>query len=142
MKKSGMLRIPKQIAADIIQHAFEQDPNECCGILFGKEGRVRQAKRIRNVSQDRTRYIMDAAEQKSATLEAQDSSGHEPVAFYHSHPATAAYPSGVDIQDAVSTGWTEPYYVIVSLAEKTRPVIRAFAITLAGECRECVIEVE
>lgn len=142
MKRSGTLRISKQIAAHIIQHAFKQDPRECCGILFGKEDRALQAKSITNKRSDNTSYIMDAVEMQSAIKSAQTADGHEAVAFYHSHPATPAYPSAVDLRDAANTGWTDPYYVIVSLAERTRPVLRAFLITRTGQCRECIIEVE
>ena len=44
-----MLQIPKHISEDMIQHAREHDPHECCGILAGKDGVVTEHYRITNV---------------------------------------------------------------------------------------------
>ena len=44
-----MLHIPAHISEDMIQHAREHDPHECCGILAGKDGKVTEHYRITNV---------------------------------------------------------------------------------------------
>ena len=52
-------------------------------------------------------------------------SGRELVGIFHSHPATAAYPSATDVQLAF---YPEACYLILSLADPERPVLRAFRI--------------
>ena len=68
-----------------------------------------------------------------------ESRGERIVAIYHSHTFTQAYPSQTDANNAVQSGWTEPVYVLISLAEKTRPVVRAFQISDVGSIVELPI---
>ena len=58
------------------------------------------------------RYLIDAGQQRAA-LAAMRAEGQEPVAVFHSHPRTAAAPSGVDVDLAYHP---ELVYIIVSLA--------------------------
>ena len=45
-----MLSIPPDIWKDMIEHAREFDPHECCGILAGNEdGTISQHYRITNI---------------------------------------------------------------------------------------------
>ena len=128
--------------AEIIAHALEADPEECCGILLGNDGVVASSRRVANVHDERaTRYTMDPLELVHAEREA-ESRGEEFVAFYHSHPHSPARPSETDIDNAVESEWTDPYYVVVSLAEKTRPVVRAFQIAGDRQVREAFINAE
>ena len=43
------LSIPQQILDQIVAHARELTPYECCGLLAGKEGTVTDLYRITNV---------------------------------------------------------------------------------------------
>ncbi len=123
----------------MIAHALEEDPLECCGVLLGSETEARRLERIRNVSEDRERrYSMDPLEQAAAEQRA-DAAGEGITAIYHSHTYTQAYPSKTDVRNAVNSMWTGPFYVLVSLVEKTRPVVRAFRISDSGEVTEAVI---
>jgi proteasome lid subunit RPN8/RPN11 len=61
----------------------------------------------------------------------------EIVAIYHSHPASEAYPSATDVALAA---WPEACYLICSLEDPARPVIRGFAIA-DGAIRERRIDV-
>jgi proteasome lid subunit RPN8/RPN11 len=47
------------------------------------------------------------------------------LAIYHSHPHTQAYPSSTDVALAF---YPDSLYVIVSLEEPEKPVVRAFRI--------------
>lgn len=119
-----MLELPRRYADEIVSHAREEDPNECCGILAGKNGRVVKLYRITNVERSPYRYNMDSRELLRAYREAEDN-GWEFLAFYHSHTHTEAYPSATDIRLAT---WPETYYILVSLMDRQNPVIRAFRI--------------
>ena len=136
------ITIPGAQIAEIIAHALEADPEECCGILLGNDGVVTSSRRVANVHDERaTRYTMDPLELVHAEREA-ESRGEEFVAFYHSHPHSPARPSETDIDNAVESEWTDPYYVVVSLAEKTRPVVRAFQIAGDRQVKEVFINTE
>ena len=119
--------LPKQYADAIVQHAREEDPNECCGILAGPsrgEG-VAKLYRITNVEKSPFRYNMDPKELLQADLDCERNSW-EFIAFYHSHTHTEAYPSATDVR--LAENWPDPYYVLVSLMDKETPVLRAFLI--------------
>ena len=55
-------------------------------------------------------------------LKAIEDGGGELLAIYHSHTKSAAYPSQTDVNQAVA--WPDQVYVIVSLADETRPTSR------------------
>ena len=131
--------IPKTVLASMISHALEADPQECCGVLIGDGDTADEARRIKNVhSQPIRRYEMAPTDLMRAESEA-EAKGRKIVAIYHSHTHTQAYPSQTDVNNAVETWWTEPYYVLISLVEKTRPIVRAFRISDNAEVTETAI---
>ncbi len=133
------LRIPKKLISDMISHALEQDPEECCGVLLGKDGTAVSARRMKNVHENRvSRYTMDPLELLQVQTDA-DKDDQQFVAIYHSHTYTQGYPSETDVANAVDSGWTDPLYVLVSLVEKTRPVVRAYRIGEDRSVHEVVI---
>ena len=136
------LLIPKSILANIISHALETDPEECCGLLIGSDSAAESTRRLQNVHPQRVRrYQLDPKEIERVQSEA-DARGRAIVAIYHSHTHTQAYPSKTDVENAVESWWTDPYYVLISLVEKTRPIVRAFRIADDGSVTEVVIETE
>lgn len=143
-----MIRIPQSVIDKMISHAQSEAPNECCGLLGGKENRVAEIYRIANLPADdpkiadlkvpadrRFRYIMDPKEQLLAFKKMRQE-GIELIGIYHSHPHSPAYPSATDVRLAF---YSEVYYLIVSLEEKDRPQLRAFRI-LEGKIMEEKIE--
>ena len=120
-----MLRLPRAFLDEMVAHARQEDPNEACGVLAGKDGLVKALFRVTNVERSPYRYLMDPKEQYQA-LKACDAQGWEVLAFYHSHTHTEAYPSATDIRLAAS--WPDPLYVIVSLMDREAPVVRAFSL--------------
>ena len=131
--------IPKTVLASMISHALETDPNECCGVLIGEDDGAEETRRIRNEHPEPVRrYAMSPMDLMRAESEA-EAKGRKIVAIYHSHTHTQAYPSQTDVNNAVQTWWTEPYYVLISLVEKTRPIVRAYRISEEGTVTETVI---
>lgn len=143
-----MIRIPQSVIDKIISHAQSEAPNECCGLLGGKENGVSEIYRIANLPADdpkiadlkvpadrRFRYIMNPKEQLLAFKKMRQE-GIELIGIYHSHPHSPAYPSATDVRLAF---YSEVYYLIVSLEEKDRPQLRAFRI-LEGKIMEEKIE--
>jgi proteasome lid subunit RPN8/RPN11 len=137
-----MIHITKSQLAELISHALREDPVECCGFLIGTEGRTSSVRSTRNIKSDsQSRFEMDESEWKQVLIEA-EASGEGAVAVYHSHTNTQAYPSVTDVEIAVKNGWAGYRHVVISLAEKTHPVVRVFMITADGEVNEEVIQTD
>ena len=129
--KHVTITIPSAQVAEMIAHALETDPEECCGILFGRGTVVTRSRRVRNVHESRARrYTMAPLELINAEREA-DRRGEEFVAFYHSHPSSQPYPSERDVKQA----FHDVVHVIVSLmgtgvgGYEKFGVLRAFRIS-------------
>ncbi|MBF8266419.1 MAG: M67 family peptidase [Dehalococcoidia bacterium] len=119
-----MFNLEKHFYDEIIAHALEDDPNECCGLLVGSEGKVLKLYRTTNTLHSPIRYNIEPKELLQVHRELDDN-GWDIVAIYHSHTHTHAYPSATDIQLAF---WSDAFYLIVSLEKKENPLLRAFSI--------------
>ena len=69
-----------------------------------------------------------------------DEDGEAIIGIMHSHTHTQAYPSETDVKNALTSGYIEQIYIIVSLVEKTRPIVKAFEINNHGEISEIFID--
>jgi [CysO sulfur-carrier protein]-S-L-cysteine hydrolase len=107
-----------------VAHAGAEFPNECCGMLAGENGRAVRAYRARNSEASPFMYVMDPREQLRIMDEIDDG-GWDLLAIYHSHTRSAAYPSRTDVELAF---FPDALYLIVSLADRERPELRAFRI--------------
>ncbi len=118
----SVLKIPQQILDEMIAHARESDPYECCGLLAGTDGTASRQYRIKNIvslegseklpSFDGARVtrLQQLPLQKRAeiafVMDAQDFSlakkdmrirNLDLHVVYHSHPNSPAEPSETDI---------------------------------------------
>ena len=130
------MRIPRQIHEELLAHAREDAPNECCGLIGGSDGVARTVYRARNAEASPLRYNLDPQDQFRIMTE-MDEKGEELSAIYHSHTASPAYPSQTDINLAA---YPDAIYLIVSLAEGEKE-LRGYRIE-DGEVTEVVLEVE
>jgi proteasome lid subunit RPN8/RPN11 len=121
---SELLSIPPEMRDDIIDHARDHAPRECCGVIAGSDGELTRLYRLTNVEPGTTRYLFDDAEFYQVYREI-DAAGEDVQVVYHSHPATVAYPSKTDVEFAF---WPEAVYVICSLEVPDAPVLRGFRI--------------
>lgn len=119
-----MFRLERRFADEMIAHAQQEDPNECCGILAGADGRVAQLYRTINADSSPFRYTIEPKDLLRVYREV-EAKGWDVVGIYHSHTHTQAYPSATDVNLAA---WPGALYFIVSLMDKNRPHIRAFHI--------------
>jgi len=117
--------LPKRFADEIVKHARAEVPNECCGLLAGKNGTVLEVFRCESTEKSPYRYYLDPKDQIRVMRE-MDRKGWELVGIYHSHTHTEAYPSKTDVELAF---YPEALYFIVSLENPGAPVIKAFRIT-------------
>jgi len=125
------LVIPDPIREEIVAHARDHAPRECCGIVAGRNGIPIQPHRLTNLEPGVTRYLFDDEEFYRVYWEIENR-GESLLAVYHSHPVTEAYPSNTDVEFAF---WPEAVYLICSLQASDQPVIRGFRI-IDGEISE------
>lgn len=118
------MRIAQSLADEIVAHAREDLPNECCGMVGGVDGETRTVHRAENAEASPLRYSIDAKEQ-FRLMRAIDGAGEELVGIYHSHTKSPAYPSQTDVNLA---GWPDAVYLIVSLADPEAPDLKGFWI--------------
>ena len=140
-----MLHIPSGIIQDMIAHARELAPHECCGMLSGKDGTVNACYRITNVLAAMTEhelsrfegaklsdlqrlspeeradiaFQMDAREMAMAQRDIRTKNA-DLIGFYHSHTASPARPSQTDITIAMEF---ESYRTKLNLPEPLHLIV-------------------
>lgn len=120
-----MIHIPKFIQHAMIEHARKDYPNEACGLLAGQNGfPVCQFFPMQNMDKASISYFMDPKEQLQAFKKMREL-GVELRGIFHSHVASEATPSQKDIRLAF---YPEASYLIVSLSDLHKPVLRSFRI--------------
>ena len=119
-----MIRIPKSIYQQIVEHAKKESPVECCGILGGKGDTVEKVFAFQNAEKSPTRYSMSPQDQLRVFEEIEKES-MEMLAIYHSHPHTIPFPSETDVKLAF---YPDISSIIISLKEEKNPVVKAFQI--------------
>jgi proteasome lid subunit RPN8/RPN11 len=119
------MKISQALIDEMVAHAREDLPNECCGMIGGRDGVAGSVVRVENSAASPLRYEMDPQGQYNALKSIEDA-GDELLAIYHSHTKSAAYPSQTDVNQAVA--WPEQVYVIVSLADADAPDVKAYLL--------------
>jgi proteasome lid subunit RPN8/RPN11 len=130
------LRLPRPLAQELVAHAIADLPNECCGMISGQGSHAAVVHPAANTEASPFMYVMDPQEQLRIMNEI-DAAGDDLVAIYHSHTRSAAYPSRTDVDLAF---FAETLYLIVSIADRDAPEIRAFRITRSAPEGEQIAE--
>jgi [CysO sulfur-carrier protein]-S-L-cysteine hydrolase len=130
-------RISQAFVDEIVQHARDELPNECCGIVAAKDGKAIKLFRAVNAEASPVRYGLDPHDQYRILKEI-DEAGWSLGAIYHSHTGSPAYPSQTDINLAF---YPESLYLIVSLQDPERADVRAFRI-VDGKIEEAPFTIE
>jgi proteasome lid subunit RPN8/RPN11 len=127
------MRISRADWDELIEHAREEAPNECCGYARVEDGRVAAVFRGQNTRLSPYGFDLDGPSLLAANE--LDAEGHG-VAVYHSHPRSPAEPSEQDRNLAQYPHWV---YLIVSLRDD--PHVRAWRI-VDGDVAEENLEVD
>jgi proteasome lid subunit RPN8/RPN11 len=129
------MRISRELLDDVIAHAREDAPNECCGMIASRDGEAVTVHRARNAAASPLRYEIDGMEQYKLQ-NAIEEAGLELGAIYHSHTRSDPLPSQTDINLAF---YPESLYIIVGL-KAAEPDVRAWRI-VDGQVSEAELEV-
>lgn len=112
-----VLELSPEAASEVIDHALEVAPLECCGVLLGpRPDRATEALRAENVHDNpRTEYEI-APQTLFEAVERAENPDTELVGFYHSHPRGYAAFSETDVARG---SWQGKTYLLASLAPLT-----------------------
>jgi proteasome lid subunit RPN8/RPN11 len=119
------MRIAQSLIDEMVAHAREELPNECCGLVGGVNGEATEVIRVENAAASPLRYEMEPKAQYDAYRAIEDQ-GHELLAIYHSHTKSAAYPSQTDVNQAIA--WPDQIYLIVSLEDPEAPDVKGYLL--------------
>lgn len=119
------MRFASQLRDEIVAHSLEDAPDECCGLVGGRDGEPATVYRARNAEASPYRYSVHPSDQFSI-MERMDGAGEELLGIYHSHTLSAAYPSQTDIN--LADGWPDQVYLICSVVDHDEPDLRGFTI--------------
>jgi proteasome lid subunit RPN8/RPN11 len=133
-------RLRREHLDEMIAHALEDAPIECCGLLARQDGQIVAIHRATNAEASPYRFSVNPLETRRIE-ERMDSEGAELAGFYHSHTGSEARPSPTDIRQ-MSTFFGPPYvHFVVGVADRENPVVRVFHIE-DGTATEHEYEVE
>jgi len=108
------LRLREALVQGIRREGERAYPAECCGLLAGRPGSVKDVTRLVPATNRRTddphRYLISPDDLRRIEAELRDS-GEEVVGCYHSHPDHPAAPSAFDTEQA----WPWYSYLIVRI---------------------------
>lgn len=131
-RQAARLSLPEPCREAMVRHAEGSFPEECCGILVGREGRVEEVVAAANVAAvRRRRYTVEPRALVDAHRRARES-GRTVLGYYHSHPRGDARPSEIDRRDA----WPGVSYVILAVAAGRVTELRGWRLDAAGRFRE------
>jgi proteasome lid subunit RPN8/RPN11 len=136
------LAVPARVLAELHEHARETHPEECCGLILGRQaGELARVVRCRNEMtrlhrQAPDEYARDGREafhmNEADVLDAQkfaDAEGWLVTGVYHSHADAGPYFSTLDQEFATQPGFPFPgvQHIVVSLLEGLVKEVAAFA---------------
>ena len=131
--------IARPLLDELIAHARQEAPNECCGVVAVEAGPPVRAARVHravNTAASPLRFEVDGRE-LLRTIDEIESAGAELGAIYHSHTRSAPYPSQTDINFAAN--WPGVEWIIVGLAAGEPIQVRSYLID-GGEVREVAVQ--
>ena len=107
------MRITPDLYEQMVAHARDESPNECCGMVATRGDEVVKVYRTTNVEASPFRFVIDGAEQLRVYNEI-ESAELDLGAIYHSHTRTEPRPSQTDIN--FSQAWPGVLWIIVGLS--------------------------
>jgi proteasome lid subunit RPN8/RPN11 len=116
------MRIGRDEYEQLLAHARDEAPNECCAVVGMDGDRAASVYPARNRFASPMRFELHPEDLLRIYTETEQRG--EQLAIFHSHPKTEAYPSQTDIN--LARGWPGALWLICSLAGE--PVVRVFEI--------------
>lgn len=124
-----IIKLKKEDFERIVEHAEKELPNEACGLIAGKiEGETKLVEKVyflTNIDHSNEHFSLDPKDQFAAVKDMR-ANGLVPLGNWHSHPESPSRPSDEDKRLAYDSTAS---YMILSLMDRTAPVLNSFKIT-------------
>ena len=121
------LHIPSRLYEEMLAQAVAELPNECCGLLAGRDGMVTHRYAMPNALASPVRYESDPRAMFAAFKDMR-AEGIELLAIYHSHPTSHPVPSRTDL----ARNYSEDVQNLIIGLTGPGPEVRAWWLTAAG----------
>ncbi len=131
-----MLTLPRTMLDEVLAHARRDHPDECCGVIAGRDGVATRVIAMTNAERSPTGFTFDSAEWLRVYRDLDDAD-EEQLAVYHSHTATEAYPSRTDVLWSRNTEFGH-WLLVSTRAEQDE--VRSYTI-VEGEVTEEDVQV-
>lgn len=119
------IRLVRDAAAEVLNHARSNPDQECCGLLAGRGGVVTQVLNADNAAEKPEIAYEIAPRELFRLMRKIREAGLELLGIYHSHPNGDNQPSARDVERAY---YPDAAYFILSARTDARNAIRAFSI--------------
>ena len=119
-----MLELPQAMVDRVVAHARRDHPDECCGVIAGRDGVATRLFEMQNAERSPTGFVFDSAEWLTVYRDVDDSD-EDLLVVYHSHTMTEAAPSRTDITWSRETEFA--HWLLVSTRAETDEV-RSYTI--------------
>ena len=124
------LRVSEALLGTLHREGERAYPGECCGVLAGQPGEIKQVRRLLPVvnrrADDPHRYLIAHEDLQRVEAEVRQAD-LEVLGFYHSHPDHPAAPSSFDAEHA----W--PWYSYLIVRVDRGRAVEATSWQLAGD---------
>ena len=91
-----VLVLPRTMVDQVLAHARRDHPDECCGVIAGRDGVATRLFEMTNAERSPTGFTFDSAEWLQVYRDIDDAD-EDLLVVYHSHTMTEAYPSRTDV---------------------------------------------
>ena len=133
------MKIDRALLDEIVAHAVRDAPNECCGLVVGRDGTATAGHALENLAASPFRFDIDGRELIRFAFADEDED--QLVAIYHSHTRSEPFPSQTDVNFAAGGPGVE--WLIVGVPKRPgseQPEVRSYLIEDGG-IREVPVEV-
>jgi proteasome lid subunit RPN8/RPN11 len=120
-----VLELPREMVDKVIAHARRDHPDECCGVIAGRDGRATRLFEMDNADRSPTGFTFDS-DQWLKVYRDIDDADEDQLVVYHSHTMTEAYPSRTDVLWSRNTEFQ--HWLLVSTRSE-QDEVRSFVIT-------------
>jgi proteasome lid subunit RPN8/RPN11 len=98
------IRVSRPVLESVLAEAARAMPEECCGLLLGRDRLIEEARPAANVAADPQRKFEINPQALVDAHRAERSGGPQVLGYYHSHPTGPVTPSATDRAAAAGDG--------------------------------------